>query len=212
MELINSLAEIYSKKYSSVLDEVLGDNERNTFAFHDHSNMHSGHVQGKFLEMISRMINPLRILEVGTFTGFSAICLSKGLQENGMLHTIELRREDADLAAGYIQSAGVANRIILHIGNALDIIPGLAEKWDLVFIDADKVNYIEYYELTLPFLNVGGWILADNVLFHGQVLEKEVKGKNAKAMQAFNEHVAADARVEQVMLTIRDGLMLIRKL
>ncbi|MBC7535484.1 MAG: class I SAM-dependent methyltransferase [Ferruginibacter sp.] len=212
MEFINPLAEAYSKKYSSVLDDLLSDNEQITLASHDHATMHSGQVQGKFLEMISRMITPLRILEIGTFTGFSAICLSKGLRENGLLHTIELRKEDADFAAGYIQRAGVANRIKLHIGNALDIIPSLTEKWDLVFIDADKVNYIEYYELTLPFLNVGGWILADNVLFHGQVLEEAVKGKNAKAMQAFNEHVAADTKVEQVMLTIRDGLMLIRKL
>ena len=212
MELLNVKAEAYSKKYSSPLDDVLLENETITLASHKHAQMHSGHVQGKFLEMVSRMIKPEKILEIGTFTGFSALCLSKGLSENGVLHTIELRAEDAAFAAGYFKKAGAENKIKLHIGNALDIMPGLKENWDLVFIDADKVSYIEYYELTLPFLKNGGWILADNVLFHGQVLEEEIKGKNAKAIQEFNDHVAADKRVEQVMLTVRDGVMLIRKL
>ncbi|MEP7164921.1 MAG: O-methyltransferase [Ferruginibacter sp.] len=212
MEIINQIAETYSKKYTSMLDAVLLENETTTLTTHAQAQMHSGHVQGKLLEMISRMIKPEKILEIGTFTGFSALCLSMGLQQNGLLHTIELREEDAATAASYFKKAGAENTIMLHIGNALEIIPRLDEKWDLVFIDADKVSYIEYYELTLPFLNKGGWILADNVLFHGQVLEAEIKGKNAKAIQAFNDHVAADDRVEQVMLTVRDGLMLIRKL
>ena len=212
MDIINQNAESYSKKYTSILDDILIENETNTLATHEHAQMHSGHVQGKFLELISKMIKPAKILEIGTFTGFSALCLSKGLQQNGVLHTIELRADDAATAATYFKKAGAENKIRLHVGNALEIIPRLDEKWDLVFIDADKVSYIEYYELTLPFLNTGGWILADNVLFHGQVLETEIKGKNAKAIQAFNEYVAADNRVEQVLLTVRDGLMLIRKL
>lgn len=212
MDIIDLKADAYSKKYSSPLDAVLAENEVITLSSHEHANMHSGHVQGKFLEMLSRMINPEKVLEIGTFTGFSALCLSKGLKENGVLHTIELREEDAAFASSYFKKAGAESRIKLHIGNALDIIPTLKETWDLVFIDADKVNYIEYYELTLPFLKQGGWILADNVLFHGQVLEEEIKGKNAKAIQQFNDHIAADKRVEQVMLTVRDGVMLIRKL
>ncbi|MEO7524493.1 MAG: O-methyltransferase [Ferruginibacter sp.] len=212
MELLNLKTEAYSKKYSSPLDELAQQNEDVTMLSHEHAQMHSGHVQGKFLEMLSRMIKPDKILEIGTFTGFSALCLSKGLSPNGMLHTIELRPEDAGFAEGYFKKAGLESKINLHIGNALDIIPGLMENWDLVFIDADKVSYIEYYELTLPFLKKGGWMLADNVLFHGQVLEDEIKGKNAKAIQAFNHHVAADERVEQVMLTVRDGLLLIRKI
>ncbi len=212
MDIINPKADIYSKKYSSPLDEILKENETITMASHEHAQMHSGHVQGKLLEMLSRMIQPVKILEIGTFTGFSALCLSKGLKEHGMLHTIELREQDAAFATSYFKKAGAENKIKLHIGNALDIIPGLKEDWDLIFIDADKVNYIEYYELTLPFLNTGGWILADNVLFHGQVLEDDIKGKNAIAIQAFNDHIAADSRVEQLMLTVRDGLMLIRKL
>lgn len=212
MDIIHPLAEEYSKKYTSALEALLSENEAYTLGTHQHGHMHSGQVQGRFLEMLSRMINPVKVLEIGTFTGFSALCLIKGLAPGGMLHTIELRPEDAGTAAAFFKKAGVENRIQLHTGNALEIIPALPEKWDMVFIDADKVSYIEYYELTLPNVRPGGWILADNVLFHGQVLEDPVKGKNAKAMQAFNDHVAADKRVERVLLTVRDGLLLIRKL
>ena len=150
------------------------------------------------------------ILEIGTFTGFSALCLAKGLQAGGLLHTIELREDDADSAKKYFKQANAEN-IILHIGDAKDIIPALKEEWDLVFIDADKVSYIDYYELTLPQLKPGGFMLADNVLFHGQVLEANITGKNATAIHAFNEHVAKDKRTEQVMLSVRDGITMIRK-
>ncbi|MEO6488883.1 MAG: O-methyltransferase [Ferruginibacter sp.] len=212
MDLINDIAEAYARKCSSPLEILLAENEEETLAHHPHGKMHSGHIQGKVLEAFSRMIKPEKILEIGTFTGFSALCLSKGLTKGGMLHTIELRKDDAAKAASYFNRSKLENNITLHIGNALEIIPKFSESWDLVFIDADKVNYIEYYELTLPHINRGGWILADNVLFHGEVLEEEIRGKNAKAIDAFNKHVAADCRVEQVLLTIRDGLMLIRKL
>ncbi|MEO6404611.1 MAG: O-methyltransferase, partial [Ferruginibacter sp.] len=178
---------------------------------HPHAEMISGQVQGKLLEMLSMMIKPLKVLEIGTFTGFSALCLLKGVVKGGVLHTIELRKDDAETAASWFEKAGSQN-IKLHVGDARSIIPLINESWDLVFIDADKVSYIEYYELTLPAIKPGGWIIADNVLFHGEVLKEEVKGKNAKAIQAFNIHVAADNRVEQVMLTVRDGLFLIRKL
>ena len=211
MELINQMAEDYCMKYSTPLDEILLENQANTMANHPHAQMLSGHLQGKLLEMLSCMINPEKILEIGTFTGFSALCLSKGLGETGILHTIEIREEDAETARQYFNRSESGAKIKLHIGNALEIIPELNENWDLIFLDADKVSYIEYYELTLPYLNRGGWIIADNVLFHGEVLKTELKGKNAKAIQAFNEHVSADPRVEMVMLTVRDGLMLIRK-
>jgi predicted O-methyltransferase YrrM len=211
MDFIDQKADAYALRYTSNPGEVLQENELESIASNKQVHMISGQVQGKLLEFISSMIRPQKVLEIGTFTGFSALCLVKGLQTGGILHTIEIREEDAAFAARYFEKAGVAERIRLHVGNALDIIPQLNEQWDLVFIDADKVNYIEYYELTLPLLKPGGWILADNVLFHGQVLEEEIKGKNAKAIQAFNEHVASDSRVEQVMLTVRDGLMLIRK-
>ncbi|MEO7306154.1 MAG: O-methyltransferase [Ferruginibacter sp.] len=211
MELINPKAEHYAKHYTSSLDEVLNEIEAYTLTNHPHAQMLSGHVQGKVLEMFSRMIGPKRVLEIGTFTGFSALCLVKGLQTDGILHTLELREDDAATAAGYFAKAGMEDKIELHVGDALEIIPTLNESWDLVFIDADKVNYINYYELTLPSVKKGGWLLADNVLFHGEVLEENVKGKNALALQAFNEHIKKDDRVQQAMLTIRDGLLLIQK-
>ena len=211
MELINPVAESYAKRHSSVLDHILTELEARTLLHHPHAQMLSGQVQGKFLQLISCMIKPKRILEIGTFTGYSALCLSSGLQENGVLHTIELREEDALSAKGYFQKAGVEKKIQLHQGDALSIIPSLEEEWDLVFIDADKVNYLNYYELTLPKVKSGGWLLADNVLFHGEVLQEPVSGKNARAIDEFNKHVSQDERVEQVMLTVRDGLLLIQK-
>jgi caffeoyl-CoA O-methyltransferase len=210
-DIVNNIAENYAKEFSSPLSKILQQIEEDTLQNHPHAQMLSGHVQGKVLEMISCMLQPNRILEIGTFTGFSALCLQKGLQPSGKLHTIELREQDAATAQKYFDNANVTT-IELHVGDARQIIPALNEEWDLVFIDADKVSYIEYYELTLPKIKKGGFILADNVLFHGEVLHAEIKGKNAKAIQAFNLHVANDERVEQVLLTVRDGLLLIKKL
>jgi predicted O-methyltransferase YrrM len=190
---------------------VLTEIEEYTLQHHPHAHMLSGHVQGKVLEFFSCMVQPKNVLEIGTFTGFSALCLAKGLQLNGVLHTIELRDEDAKTAQQFFDKASVKN-ITLHTGNALQIIATLTQIWDLVFIDADKTNYINYYELILPNVKTGGWIIADNVLFHGQVLENEVVGKNAKAIHEFNEYVTNDKRVEQALLTVRDGLLLIKKL
>jgi len=211
MELINPKAEQYAKQYTSALDEVLEEIENYTLANHPHAHMLSGHVQGKVLELFSKMIAPKRILEIGTFTGFSALCLAKGLPADGKLVTIELREEDAATAKKNFAKAVMEQQIELLVGDALQIIPTLQESWDLVFIDADKVNYINYYELTLLSLKSGGWILADNVFFHGEVLEEKITGKNAKAIQAFNEHLKNDDRIERAMLTIRDGLFLIQK-
>ncbi len=212
MELVNHTAEVYAQNYTAPLDAVLAQVESETMQQHPHAHMLSGHVQGKLLQMLSCMIKPQYILEIGTFTGFSALCLAKGLQPGGMLHTIELREEDAAIAKKYFEQAAITNTVTQHIGNAKDIVAGLNYKWDLVFIDADKTGYIDYYELILPRLNKGGFIIADNVFFHGEVLQPEVKGKNAKAIQAFNQHVLNDDRTEQVMLTVRDGLLLIKKI
>ncbi len=212
MELVSHTAETYAQTYSAPLDAVLQQVESDTLQQHPHAHMLSGHVQGKLLEMISCMIKPMHILEIGTFTGFSALCLAKGLQQGGTLHTIELREDDAATAQKYFAQAGVLNKVKLHVGNAAAIIPALQQQWDLVFIDADKTGYIDYYELTLPHIKKGGFILADNVLFHGEVLEEQVKGKNARAIQAFNEHVLNDPRTEQVLITVRDGLLLIKKI
>ena len=212
LEIINQKANEYAETYSTATDDLLKKIEKYTLEHHDHPNMLSGPLQGKLLEMISLMMKPETILEIGTFTGYSALCLAKGLMKNGQLHTIELREEDAKIAGAYFTESLHANRLHLHVGNALDIIPQLDYKWDIIFIDADKVNYIGYYELTLPNLKDGGLMIIDNVLFHGQVLNEVIKGKNAKAIHAFNEHVAADERVQQVILTVRDGVMLLMKI
>jgi caffeoyl-CoA O-methyltransferase len=210
MELVNHIVEEYAQKNTSPLDDVLKEIEEYTNTHHPHAHMLSGHVQGKVLEMISCMIKPKYILEIGTFTGFSALCLTKGLSQNGELHTIEVREEDAAIAKQFFDKAK-ATQITQHVGIAIDILLQLKYDWDLVFIDADKTNYCLYYEVLMKSLKSGAWIVADNVLFHGQVLEKEIKGKNAKAIHEFNELVANDKRVEQVLLTVRDGLLIVRK-
>jgi caffeoyl-CoA O-methyltransferase len=210
-ELILPMAQAYAERHTSPDPALVAEVEAYTLASHPHAHMVSGHLQGRFLSMVSRMVQPLRILEIGTFTGYSALCLSEGLMPDGELHTIECRSDDASKARSFFDRSPHADRIKTHVGDALEIIPTLDECWDLVFLDADKVNYIAYHELVLPRLRPGGWILADNVLFHGQVLEDPVRGKNAKAIDAYNCHVREDDRVEQVMLTIRDGLLLIRK-
>jgi caffeoyl-CoA O-methyltransferase len=215
MHIVDPLAQAYAEKYTSAEDELLKEVSDITLRNHPHAHMLSGHIQGKFLEMTSGIMRPERILEIGTFTGYSALCLAKGLSGEGFLHTIELREEDAATAKAYFERSFFKEKIILHIGDALDIIGELDETWDLVFmdaIDADKENYINYFNLVFPKLRVNGFILADNVLFHGQVLQPEIKGKNAKAIQAFNDFVAERNDVEKLMLPIRDGLYLIRKL
>lgn len=211
MELVHPLVEAYAEKYSSPDDALLVQIQRETIALHPHAHMLSGPVQGKLLSFLSKMISPERILEIGTFTGYSALCLAEGLSASGQLHTIELRAEDAATSATNFSKSTRNKQIHLHIGNAKEIIPTLDINWDLVFIDADKTGYIDYYELIIPRLSENGWIIADNVLFHGQVLEEPISGKSAKAIQAFNEHVFADERTEKLLLTIRDGLLLIKK-
>jgi caffeoyl-CoA O-methyltransferase len=211
MDMVSPAAQAYAERYSSGEGDLLGGIAEYTSRNHPQAHMLSGHVQGKFLEMISHLMRPERVLEIGAFMGYSALCLAGGLAEGGKLHTIELREEDAALSEANFRRAKWQDRIILHVGNALEIIPSLQEAWDIVFIDADKVNYGEYYKLVLPRLRPGGLIIADNVLFHGEVLETEIQGKSAKAIQAFNEMIAADNSVEKVMLTVRDGLFLIRK-
>jgi predicted O-methyltransferase YrrM len=211
LEIVNSSAQSYAEKFSSGENELLREIAVHTNANHPHANMLSGHVQGRFLALISILLKPMRILEVGTFVGYSALCLAEGLQEGGQLHTLELREDDAATATENFKKANAPDKIILHLGNALEIIPSLDEIWDLVFIDADKTNYSNYYKLVWPRVRKGGLIIADNVLFHGEVLEKEIKGKNALAINEFNEMIRQDESVEKIMLTIRDGLFLIRK-
>ena len=212
MELINPLVEQYAEAFTTPEDELL--REINLFTAENHSEyqMLSGHLQGKLLEMVSRMIRPTRILEIGTFTGYSALCLAKGLTIGGQLHTIELREKDAATARGFFERSSFKDQIILHTGNALNIVPGFRETWDLVFIDADKESYIEYFKLVLPNLRKNGFILADNIFFHGQVLADEVKGRNPQAIKRFNEFIRERNDIDKVVLTLRDGLYLLRKL
>lgn len=209
--LIHPAVEQLSDQMTSLPDALLQEIEKQTYASHAQPHMLSGHVQGRILSFFSQMLRPSRILEIGTFTGYSALCLAEGLTAEGQLHTLELRAEDAVLAQSYFDRSIQKNKIYLHEGDARDIIPTLDFAWDLVFIDADKPGYIDYYELVLDRLSPAGIILADNVLFHGQIFEEPVKGKNAKAIQQFNQHVAADPRTEQVLLSVRDGLLMIKK-
>jgi predicted O-methyltransferase YrrM len=211
MELINEQVQQYAEELSTPEDELLKEVNAYTQT-HVEAHMLSGHLQGKVLEMLSCMIRPKRILEIGTFTGYSALCLAKGLADDGQLHTIELREQEASKAKEFFAQSQYSSRIILHLGSALDIIPTLDETWDLVFIDADKPAYIQYFNLVLPKLRKNGFIFADNIFFHGQVLEEEVKGKNAKAIKEFNDYIQKRDDIEKVILTLRDGLFLIRKL
>src|SRR5438552_7790063 len=211
MDLIHPLVQAYAEQFTSPEDALLQEVGRQTREQHPHAHMLSGHVQGKFLEMISTLLQPARILEIGTFTGYSALCLAKGLAPGGLIHTIECRVEEAAKAQENFNRSAARDKIQLYTGNALDIIPQLQETWDLVFIDADKVSYTAYYKLVLTSLRSGGVILADNVLFHGEVLQPVVKGKNALAIQAFNEYLRQDESVEKLLLTVRDGLLMIIK-
>ena len=211
MELINPLVQEYAEKFSSAEDALL--KEVNDFTTNNHPEHHmlSGHLQGKFLEMASMMIRPRRILEIGTFTGYSALCLAKGLTEGGELHTIELRESDAAIARGFFDRSAYKEKIVLYTGDAKKVVSQLNETFDLVFIDADKSGYIEYFNLIFPKVRQNGFIFADNIFFHGQALELQPSGKNAKAIKAFNEFVNNRTDIEKMILTLRDGLYLIRK-
>jgi len=212
LELIHPSVQAYAENFSSAEDMLLKEVNDFTVQEHAESVMLSGPLQGKVLEMISCMIRPRRILEIGTFTGYSALCLAKGLAVDGELHTIELRKKDAVQARTFFDRSVYTDQIISHTGNALTIIPEMNQIWDLVFIDADKPAYIEYFNLVLPRLRKNGFILADNIFFYGQVLEENVKGKSAIGIKAFNEFIKERTDIEKVVLTIRDGLYLIRKL
>jgi caffeoyl-CoA O-methyltransferase len=212
LDLIHPKAQTYAEEFSSDEDSLLKEIAEYTYSKHSEPQMLSGHLQGKVLEMISCMIQPRRILEIGTFTGYSALSLAKGLITEGQLHTIDIRDEDVQLARSYFNRSVSADKIISHSGNAIDIIPKLNETWDLVFIDADKPAYIAYFNLVLPQVQKNGFILADNIFFHGEVLNENVKGKSAKGIEAFNNFIKDRSDIEKVVLTIRDGLYLVRKL
>ncbi len=211
MDIVNPAAQQYAEKYTTPEDALLREIAEFTYRERSQPHMLSGHLQGKLLTMISEMVRPKRILEIGTFTGYSALCLAKGLVEDGFLHTVEIRDDDAAVARQFFDRSAAKKNIIVHIGDALQIIGELNETWDLVFIDADKGNYINYFNLVLPKVRPNGFILADNVLFHGEVLQEEIKGKNARAIQEFNDAMLDRSDVEKLMLPVRDGLMMMKK-
>jgi predicted O-methyltransferase YrrM len=204
----------YAEAHTSPESDVLRRLNRETYVQVLAPRMLSGHLQGRLLSMISHMVRPRRILELGTFTGYSALCLAEGLAPEGELHTVEQNPELEDRIRRYVAEAGLAGRIHLHIGQALEVLPSLSETWDLVFIDADKINNDAYYELVLPHVRTGGFILVDNVLWSGKTLASyplKSADKDAHAVRAFNDKIQQDERVENVFLPVRDGILLLRK-
>jgi len=203
--------EQYLLNHSTPEDPVLTDLYRQTHIRFINPNMATGHLQGKFLELISTMIKPMNILEIGTFTGYSAICLSKGLRPGGKLVTIELNDELSSFAHSFFCKAEVESKITQLTGNALDIIPRLEMTFDLVFIDGDKREYIAYYRLLFDKVNHGGYIIADNVLWGEKVLEKNSKDPQTVGIMEFNEMISHETQIDEVIIPLRDGLMLIHK-
>lgn len=175
--------------------------------------MASGHLQGRMLKMLVRMIRPRRLLELGTFSGYSALSMAEGLEDGAELHTVEVFDELEDFLRQWVGGSPWADRIHLHIGDALDIVPSMNVVWDMVFVDADKRHYADYYRMLMPLIRPGGYLIADNTLWYGHVLEQHPRESDlqTRGIQAFNDMVAADPRVEKVILPLRDGLTIIRK-
>ncbi len=173
--------------------------------------MASGHLQGRVLKMLVRMAKPLRVLELGTFSGYATLCMAEGLSEEAELHTVEIFDENEDFLRQWLGGSPYKDMIHLHIGDALELVPQMNERWDFVYIDADKREYVSYYEMLLPLMRPGGFIVADNTLWYGHVLEEARESDmQTRGVQAFNDLVAADPRVEKVILPLRDGLTVIR--
>jgi len=208
---MNRKLEQYLLSHSSPEDPLLEDLYRQTHIRFVNPNMTSGHLQGKFLEFISFMIKPMNILEIGTFTGYSAICLAKGLKPGGKLITIEINDELTTFSGEYFKKAGLEDKIVQVTGSALDVITDLDMVFDLVFIDGDKREYSDYYHIIIDKVNPGGFILADNVLWGGKVIDDETGDAQTKGVIDFNNMIGRQKNIENVMLPVRDGLMLIRK-
>lgn len=203
----------YSEQHTSPEPELLKQLDRETYQKVLFPRMLSGHLQGRFLSLLSHLVKPRRILEIGTYTGYSALCLAEGLASDGQLHTIDINEELAPMINRYIGEAGMTGRIIPHTGDARTIIPAIEGLFELVFLDADKENYNVYYDLVIDRVAPGGLIIADNVLWSGKVLEQVKPGdKETATLVAFNRKVQDDPRVENVLLPLRDGLMLMRKI
>lgn len=211
MHFISPELELYVEKHSQNEPELLAALHRETFQKIMQPRMLSGHFQGRVLSMISKLIRPLNILEIGTYTGYATLCLAEGMQENGSIDTIDINEELFDIQKKYFDLSIWKNQISQHLGDALEIIPSLNKKYDLVFIDADKDNYLKYFDLIVPMVNKGGIILSDNVLWSGKVLETpDPKDLSTNVLVEYNKKVNEDSRVETVLLPIRDGLTVSR--
>ena len=213
MEFLPEKIEEYSINYTTKESELLLELNRETWAKVLIPRMLSGHLQGRLLSMFSKMIEAKTIVEIGTYTGYSALCLAEGLSKNGILHTIDINEEYIAFADKYFQRSIHKNQIKQHKGNAVNVLPNIKEKIQLVFIDADKPNYSNYFDAVIDKMSPGGFILADNVLWSGKVAE-EIKpnDKSTIAINAFNKKVHDDPRVENVLIPIRDGIMALRKI
>mgnify|MGYP001945353324 CR=1 FL=1 len=213
MHFISEDLENYVTAHSENEPEILQQLNRETHQKILQPRMLSGHFQGRVLSILAKLIQPKNILELGTYTGYATLCLAEGLHEEGTIDTIDINEELEDIQNKYFELSGKRNQIVQHVGNALDIIPQLNKKFDLVFIDADKENYINYWNLIVPMMNKGGIILSDNVLWSGKVLEEIKKNdKSTPILIAYNKLVKDDSRVETVLLPIRDGLTVSRVL
>jgi len=202
----------YSEKYSQQEPEILQELNRETHLKILNPRMLSGFFQGRLLSIISKLIKPKKVLEIGTYTGYSAICIAEGMNKNGIIHTIDKNEELNTIQKKYFKKSGLENNIIQYNGCALDIIPKIEEKFDLIFIDADKENYINYFNLVIDKLNNNGVILADNVLWSGKVINSEDHDLTTNVLREFNKMVNNDNRVETILLPIRDGISIIRKI
>lgn len=212
MEFLDPPLTEYAEKHTASESVILAELNRETHAKVLMPRMLSGHLQGRFLSMISHMVKPKKILEIGTYTGYSAICFAEGLAEDGHIDTIDINDELTPMVSQFVNRAGYENKITLHTGDARDIIPTLGGPFDIVFIDADKINYALYYDLVFEKVNKGGWIIADNVLWSGKVLNPEKADKDTQAIIHYNKKIANDSRVETILVPIRDGLLIARKL
>ena len=210
--MIDPKIEAYIESHSTPENSVLKELNRQTHLRTFYPRMLSGHIQGKFLEMVCQMLQPKRVLEIGTFTGYSTIAMAQGLSNDALIYSIEVNEEMESFIREFLIKSGIENKVRLMMGNALEMIPTINETFDLVFIDADKEQYTDYYELSKKKVRPGGFILADNVIWSGKVIQKTSKAdKETRGILNFNEYVKNDPEVEQVMLSIRDGILLIRK-
>ena len=213
MEFIDKKLSQYAEQHTTPENELLKSLNRDTHANVLAPRMLSGHLQGRLLSLFSKMIQPKAILEIGTYTGYAALCLAEGLTKDGVLHTIDINEELETRIQKYFNQSAYADQIKLHIGNALDIIPKIQEQFDLVFIDADKENYSNYYDLLIDQLPSGGIIIADNVLWSGKVIDTNAldSDNDTRELDKFNAKLQSDPRVENILIPVRDGIMVARK-